>query len=213
MPKISVLIVDDHPFFVHGLERYLSSVGRFDVTSALSVDEAFEKLEGELPRVIIMDISMANGGGMTMLREIKERQLPMKTMFLTVQIDPEDTLEALRLGIDGIALKERDPQEIITAIDHILAGGQSVDPAVLESALRFSASHPTPTLRQDDLLTPRESEVVDLVCRGMRNREIATTLNLTEGTIKVHLHSIYRKLAVSSRAELIIKKGGLMARS
>lgn len=209
--KKRVMIVDDHPFFIHGLERYLSATGKYEIKSALSVSEAMGHIYGFDPDLLVMDVSMAEGGGMAMLRQVKER-LPVKTMFLTVQIDPEDTIEALKMGIDGIALKDRDPEEIVKTIDAILAGEPAIDPSVTERALRHSVQNPTPSLRQDDLLTSREMEIVELVCRGLRNKEIADHFSLTEGTVKVHLHNVYRKLGVNSRAELIIKQGGLTPR-
>lgn len=209
--KRKLLIVDDHPFFIHGLEKYLCATGKYDVRSALSVSEAMHILSHFPADLVVMDISMAEGGGMGMLRRLHQHQ-PPKTMFLTVQIDPEDTIEALRLGIDGIALKDRDPEEIIAVIEKVLAGGTAIDPTVSEGALRFSVHSPTPATRQDDLLTPRETAIVNLVCRGLRNRDIADNLQLTEGTVKVHIHNIFRKLGVTSRSELIIKQGGLNLR-
>ena len=206
--KKKVMIVDDHPFFIHGLERYLSATGKYEIQSALSVSEAMGLLAKFQPDLVVMDVSMAEGGGMALLRQIKD-VLKVPTMFLTVQIDPEDTIEALKLGIDGIALKDRDPEDIVKTIDALLAGEAAIDPAVTERALRHSVQNPTPRLRQDDLLTSREIEIVELVCRGRRNKEIADHFNLTEGTVKVHLHNVYRKLGVSSRAELIVKQGGL----
>lgn len=211
MTAQKVMIVDDHPFFIHGLERYLSATGKYQIVSALSVAEAMAQVQRFHPKLVVMDVSMAEGGGMSMLRRVKE-QSDVKTMFLTVQIDPEDTIEALRLGIDGIALKDSDPEGIVRAIDAILAGETVIDPIVTERALRHSVKNPTPTLRQDDLLTAREAEIVDLVCTGLRNKEIADRVGLSEGTIKVHLHNVYRKLGVNSRSELIVKQGGLQFR-
>lgn len=206
-----VMIIDDHPFFIHGLERYLTATGKYQIASALSVAEAMAQFYLFNPQLVVMDVSMAEGGGMAMLRQVKESS-SAKTMFLTVQIDPEDTIEALRLGIDGIALKDSDPEGIVRAIDAILAGSPAIDPAVTERALRHSVKNPTPTLRQDDLLTTREAEIVDFVCTGLRNKDIADRVGLSEGTIKVHLHNVYRKLGVNSRSELIVKQGGLYFR-
>jgi len=208
MVTSKILIVDDHPFFLHGIDKYLSNIGRYTVRTAPSVAEGMAVFREFRPDLVLMDVSMAEGGGIAMLRRIKAGHAA-KTMFLTVQIDPEDTIEALKLGIDGIALKDRDPEEIVRSIDAVLAGGTAIDPTVTEGALRYSVHMPTPSLRQDDLLTQREIEIVDLVCRGMKNRDIANRYNLTEGTVKVHLHNVYRKLGVASRSELIIKKGGL----
>ncbi|TNE42988.1 MAG: response regulator transcription factor [Sphingomonadales bacterium] len=208
MSRHKIMIVDDHPFFIHGLERYLSATGKYEIQSALSVGEAMKSIFAFRPELVVMDVSMAEGGGMAMLRQVKE-QMDIRTMFLTVQIDPEDTIEALRLGIDAIALKDRDPEDIVKAIDTVLGGKTMIDPSVSEGALRHSMRAPTPMLRQDDLLTPREAEIVELVCQGLKNKDIADRHNLTEGTVKVHLHNVYRKLGVNSRAELIVKKGGL----
>lgn len=208
MHKNKIMIVDDHPFFIHGLERYLSSTGKYEIKSALSISEALKSVFDFRPELVVMDVSMAEGGGMAMLRKVKA-QMDIRTMFLTVQIDPEDTIEAMKLGIDAIALKDRDPEDIVKTIDAVLAGKTMIDPAVTEGALRYSMKAPTPSLRQDDLLTAREMEIVSLVCQGLRNRDIADRYNLTEGTVKVHLHNVYRKLGVNSRSELIVKKGGL----
>tara|TARA_R110000782_G_scaffold268689_1_gene365612 strand:+ start:145456 stop:146109 length:654 start_codon:yes stop_codon:yes gene_type:complete len=208
MHKNKIMIVDDHPFFIHGLERYLSSTGKYEIKSALSISDALKSVFDFRPELVVMDVSMAEGGGMAMLRKVKA-QMDIRTMFLTVQIDPEDTIEAMKLGIDAIALKDRDPEDIVKTIDAVLAGKTMIDPAVTEGALRYSMKAPTPSLRQDDLLTAREMEIVNLVCQGLRNRDIADRYNLTEGTVKVHLHNVYRKLGVNSRSELIVKKGGL----
>lgn len=203
-----VLLVDDHPFFLHGLEQYLLATGKFRVRSAQSVDEAIMILSEYRPDIALLDVSMADGGGMRVLRHLRELG-GIPAMFLTVHIDPEDTINAMRLGIRGIALKDSDPDEILRSVNTILSGGTDFNTEVTEQALRFSVESPTPRTRADELLTAREQTIVDYVCMGMRNRDIAERCNLTEGTVKAHLHSVFRKLGVSSRAELIVSQGGL----
>lgn len=204
MKKAKILIVDDHPFFIYGLSQFLDASGKYDVSSATSISEAIHIFAIKQHDLVIMDVSMAEGGGMALLQALHNRP-DVRKMFLTVQIDPEDTIEAMHMGIHGIALKDRDPEQILATIEKVLSGGTQYDSAVTEGALRHVAENPTPRTRQDALLTAKEIAIVGHVVQGMRNREIAGEMNLSEGTVKVHLHNIFRKLGVTSRTELIVK--------
>ncbi len=205
----SILVVDDHPFFLHGFSQYLENICDFTVDTALSVEEAISKLDSSPPNLTMLDVSMHNGGGMRVLRHMRIHNPDIPAMFLTVHVDPEQTIEAMRLGIKGIALKDSDPEVIITGMNSILAGGTWFDSSVTEPALQYSVDKPSRAFRSDDLLTKRETEIVDLVCLGLRNRQIADQCALTEGTVKIHLNSVFRKLGVSSRAELIVRREGM----
>lgn len=205
----SILVVDDHPFFLHGFSQYLENICDFTVDTALSVDEAISKLDSSPPNLAMLDVSMHNGGGMRVLRHKRVHYPDIPAMFLTVHVDPEQTIEAMRLGIKGIALKDSDPEVIIAGMNSILAGGTWFDSSVTELALQYSVDKPSRAFRSDDLLTKREMEIVELVCLGLRNRQIADQCALTEGTVKIHLNSVFRKLGVSSRAELIVRREGM----
>lgn len=157
----------------------------------------------------MLDVTMHDGGGLRVLRHLRQKHPEVPAMFLTVHIDPEQTIEAMRLGIRGIALKESDPDRIIEAMDAVMAGGKWFENGVTEPALQYSIDRPSGTVRSDDLLTKRELEVVDLVCEGLRNKQVADECHLTEGTVKIHLNSVFRKLGVASRAELIVKRQGM----
>ncbi len=208
MKKANILIVDDHPFFIHGLRQFLERTGKYSIDSAHSITEAMQCFKANRPDLVVMDVSMAEGGGMEMLKMLKDTE-DVRLMFLTVQIDPEDTMEAMRMGIHGIALKDRDPEDILATIETVLAGGTRFDSHVTEGALRYSVNNPTPRTKQDALLTARETMIVDYVLQGLRNREIANEMTLSEGTVKVHMHNIFRKLGVTSRTELIVKRGNV----
>jgi len=195
----SILVVDDHPFFLHGFSQYLANGYDFTVETALSVDEAIAKLDTVRPDLAMLDVSMQGGGGLRVLGHMRLHYPDIPAMFLTVHVEPEQTIEAMRLGIKGIALKDSDPEVIINGMKAILAGGKWFEHSVTEPALQYS----------DDLLTKREMEIVELVCLGLRNRQIADRCALTEGTVKIHLNSVYRKLGVASRAELIVKREGM----
>ncbi len=205
----NILVVDDHPFFLHGFSQYLANGYDFTVETALSVDEAIAKLDIVRPDLAMLDVSMQGGGGLRVLRHMRLHYPDIPAMFLTVHVEPEQTIEAMRLGIKGIALKDSDPEVIINGMKTILAGGKWFEQSVTEPALQYSVDKPSRTVRSDDLLTKREMEIVDLVCLGLRNRQIADRCALTEGTVKIHLNSVYRKLGVASRAELIVKREGM----
>ena len=205
----NILVVDDHPFFLHGFSQYLSESSEFEVETALSVDEAITKIDVARPDLAMLDVTMHGGGGLRVLRYLRLHYPNVPAMFLTVHIDPEQTIEAMRLGIKGIALKNSDPDTIIDGMNAVLAGGKWFETAVTEPALQYSIEKPTGLIRSDDLLTKRELEIVELVCLGLRNRQIADRCSLTEGTVKIHLNSIYRKLGVASRAELIVNREGM----
>jgi DNA-binding NarL/FixJ family response regulator len=205
----NILVVDDHPFFLHGFSQYLGDNSEFEVETALSVDEAITKIDAARPDLAMLDVTMHGGGGLRVLRYLRLHYPNVPAMFLTVHIDPEQTIEAMRLGIKGIALKDSDPDVIIEGMNTVLAGGKWFETAVTEPALQYSIEKPTGSVRSDDLLTKRELEIVELVCLGLRNRQIADRCDLTEGTVKIHLNSIYRKLGVASRAELIVNREGM----
>jgi two-component system nitrate/nitrite response regulator NarP len=205
----NVLIVDDHPFFLHGFGQYLETSGDFSISTALSVDEAISNIDEQRPDLAMLDVTMHNGGGLRVLRHLRQHHPAVPAMFLTVHIDPEQTIEAMRLGVRGIALKDSDPETIVEAMGVVLNGGKWFESGVTELALRHSIDQPTRAVRSDDLLTKRELEIVELVCLGLRNREIAQRCDLAEGTVKIHLNSIFRKLGVASRSELIVHRGGM----
>lgn len=205
----NILVVDDHPFFLHGFSQYLGETSEFEVETALSVDEAITKIDVARPDLAMLDVTMHGGGGLRVLRYLRLHYPNVPAMFLTVHIDPEQTIEAMRLGIKGIALKDSDPDVIIEGMNAVLAGGKWFETSVTEPALQYSIEKPSGSVRSDDLLTKRELEIVELVCLGLRNRQIADRCNLTEGTVKIHLNSIYRKLGVASRAELIVNREGM----
>lgn len=205
----NILVVDDHPFFLHGFSQYLGDTHEFEVDTALSVDEAITKIDAARPDLAMLDVTMHGGGGLRVLRYLRVHYPNVPAMFLTVHIDPEQTIEAMRLGIRGIALKDSDPDVIIEGINIVLAGGKWFESGVTENALQYSIEKPSGAVRSDDLLTKRELEIVDLVCLGLRNKQIASRCDLTEGTVKIHLNSVFRKLGVASRAELIVNREGM----
>jgi two-component system nitrate/nitrite response regulator NarP len=199
-----IAIVDDHPIFLDGMAQFLSSHGHDVVFCARSVDEAISRLQAERPDLLILDVSMKDGGGLAILSAIRSSGSTVPVIFMTVHIRPDQTLEAIKLGVDGVVLKDSDPNELLTCIGQVLSGNKSIAPFVMEQALVHSISAPANDSNALSTLTDRELEIAGLIRAGLRNREIAGRCGLTEGTVKVHLHSIFQKLGIKSRSELII---------
>ncbi|KFG91065.1 NarL-like response regulator [Sphingobium herbicidovorans NBRC 16415] len=199
-----IAIVDDHPIFLDGMVQFLSSHGHDVVFCARSVEEAISRLQAEQPDLLILDVSMKDGGGLAILSAIRSSGSTVPVIFMTVHIRPDQTLEAIKLGVDGVVLKDSDPNELLTCIGQVLSGNKSIAPFVMEQALVHSISAPANDSNALSTLTDREMEIAGLIRAGLRNREIAGRCGLTEGTVKVHLHSIFQKLGIKSRSELII---------
>jgi two-component system nitrate/nitrite response regulator NarP len=199
-----IAIVDDHPIFLDGMAQFLSSHGHDILFCARSVEEALDRMQTGRPDLLILDVSMKSGGGLAILSAIRGSGSTVPVIFMTVHIRPEQTLEAIKLGVDGIVLKDSDPNELLGCIAQVLNGNKSIAPVVMEQALVHSISTPANDANALDVLTERELEIAGLIRAGLRNREIAARCGLTEGTVKVHLHSIFQKLNIKSRSELII---------
>jgi two-component system nitrate/nitrite response regulator NarP len=199
-----LLIVDDHPIFLEGLRQFLETNGHVVEDTARTSTDAIDRAVHGVFDLLVLDVTMADGGGLHILRTLRGAGNQIPIVFLTVGLKPAETMEAVKLGINGIVLKHNDPGNLITCIEAVNRGDTWIDPTIIERVLRRSmAGQSVPVLPQYGL-TRRQEELVKLVGEGLRNREIARRCGLTEGTVKLHLHHIYGKLGISSRAQLIM---------
>ena len=201
---IKLLLVDDHPIFLDGLRQFIKTHDGYEVFCAQSAEEAAELIEENEFDLFLLDITIIGGGGMDILRSLHAAGSKVPVIFLTVHIKPQDTVEALKLDVRGIILKESAPSEIMDCITTVLAGNTYFDRGVTERALHHSVENPSARTDALNSLTAREREIVSHVTSGLRNREIAEECGLTEGTVKTHLHNIFSKMAVKSRTQLLI---------
>lgn len=208
----NILLIVDPSFFLHGFCQYLGDTGHFEVATAVSPDEATAKVEETPPDIVVLDPRMGDGAGVQVSQYLRLHYPNIPVILLVTQIDPEQSIEAMRMGVKGIALKDSDPDVMVEGIRTILAGGYWFETSITQPALQYSLDRPNRITRSDDLLTKREHQIVDLVCLGLRNRQIADQCSLTEGTVKIHLNSIFRKLSVTSRAELIVNREGMRSK-
>ena len=202
-----VLIADDHPMIGAALDLLLRGTDYELVGRARSCSDALAKLRQLEPDVLLLDVNMPDGSGIDVLRRLDKAKERPAVILLTAGMDDPQLLDADELKPDGVVLKTSDPALLLECLDAVRQGKRWVDPEVADRtnrALERSASAPS--------LTPRERELVELVRKGMRNRDIAAQLGVTEGTVKVYLHAIFEKCGVDNRTELALRAPKLIGR-
>ena len=199
-----VMIADDHSLIREGIKQLLEFDGNIEVVSeAANGVECLDKLEKNIPDVLLLDINMPEKNGLEVLDEIKKKEYDLKVLILTVHNELEYLLKAVDIGVDGYILKDSESAELKRAIQSVLAG-ESYIQASLIPALNNRLANRDIDKDKIDLLTNRELEVLIQVANGMINKEIATNLNISERTVKNHVSNIFKKIDVSDRTQAAV---------
>jgi DNA-binding NarL/FixJ family response regulator len=205
---IRVLIADDEDLMRAGLaELLLADPGIEIVGRASTGRQAVEQARRLMPDVVLMDVRMPDLDGIAATRELARVAPDVSVLILTTFEQDDYVFGALRAGASGFLLKRTRPEELIAAVHTIAAGDSLLSPSVTRRVIDRMAQQPTPDLAdQAGLadLTPREREVLDLVARGMSNREIAAALVVEESTIRSHVKRILMKLDLRDRVQAVI---------
>jgi two-component system, NarL family, nitrate/nitrite response regulator NarL len=194
-----IVLADDHPMIQAAVEAMLRGSDYELAAKAGTGAEALQAIEEQDPDIVVLDIQMPEGTGLDVLRKIRSSGDDRKVVLLTASIDEAGFAESLKLSVDGVLLKTSDPALLLDCLDSVKAGDEWIDPLLNAEATRAG------TARDRSILSPREIELVKLVRQGMRNRDIAEQLGITEGTVKVYLHSVFEKTGVANRTELAIR--------
>jgi DNA-binding NarL/FixJ family response regulator len=205
MSPIRLVLADDHPIVLHGLEQLFSPESDITVAArCLDAASALAAVAEHRPDILVLDIRMPGTSGLDVMRELRRRNETTAVLLLTAAIDEDEVVEAVRLGVRGIVLKEMAPQRLVETVRQVHAGELVVDNRAVVRALEKVVRRETGTRRVASILTPRELEIVRMVATGLRNKEIASRLTISEGTVKIHLHNTYEKLKVDGRLELML---------
>jgi DNA-binding NarL/FixJ family response regulator len=204
MDRLRILLVDDHDLFRKGIARLIDSQPDFQVVGeARDGRDALEKALALEPSVILMDIEMPNWNGTEATRRIKAELPNVAVVMLTVSDDDQNLFAAIRAGASGYLLKSVKPDELFRRLRGVVRGEAAISPILASKILtefaRLDQSVPVP--RTVDGLSPRETEVLGLVSKGLTNREIGETLHIAENTVKNHLRNILDKLHLNNRAQ------------
>lgn len=208
---IKILLVDDHPLFRKGLRFLIDQDRDFTI-----IGEATDGLEGVKmtqqlnPDIVLLDIDMPVMRGIEALPLMLNHRPDLAVLMLTVSEDSQDLTEALRLGARGYLLKNIDTEFLLKSIRLALEGDNVLSPEMTTKLIhqirapKEIAPKPIPKIQEDELLTPREREIIFWIVKGVSNKVIARELDITESTVKVHVQNILRKLELSSRVQVAI---------
>ena len=202
---ITLVIADDHPIVLQALWDLFTE--QADITPVASCSSGAEAVEAVLrlrPDVLLLDLKMEGLSGLDVIRQLNERGASCRTVVLTAAASDEDVANALALGVSGLILKEATPEAVVESVRQVSQGRSWIDRDTLGRALAVGHWTYAGAATAQAALTPRETELIKLVVEGLRNKEIAARLGITEGTVKIHLHNIYEKLGVDGRLELML---------
>ncbi len=199
-----MIITDDHPLVLSGLDHLLGEHPEFEVVARCSSGaEAIAAVRRHRPDILVLDVLMPEMGGMDVARELYRTGDSPKVVLLTAQLHEDQVIEALNLGVRGFILKEMATRLLVECLRRVNAGGQWLEKDSAGRAMAKLVRREAKGREIATLLTPREIEVVRMVAKGLTNKEIAAELCIADGTVKIHLHNIYEKLKISRRAELV----------
>jgi DNA-binding NarL/FixJ family response regulator len=203
-----VLIADDDHLMRAGLVELLTADPDIEIAGQASTGrEAVEQTRRLAPDVVLMDVRMPDLDGIAATRELARTAPEARVLILTTFEEDDYVFGALRAGASGFLLKRTRPEDLIAAVHTIAAGDSLLSPSVTRRVIDRMAQQPTPELAGHaklDGLTPREREVLQLIARGMSNREIAAALVVEESTIRTHVKRILMKLNLRDRVQAVI---------
>ena len=203
--SIRLVLADDHPIVLEGLEQLFRLEPDFQVAARCrNGEEAVQAVRHHKPDILVLDMRMPGMNGLEVLRQINQEKLETRVVILTAVLDEDELIDAIRLGVRGVVLKEMAPQLLVQCVRTVHGGGSWLEKHSVSRALEQMLRREAGTRDLAGLLTPREIEVVRMIARGMRNKQIAEKLFITEGTVKIHLHNIYGKLKVDGRPALML---------
>lgn len=205
--NLRVIVIDDHTLFREGLEGLLT---RRDIEVIASVGDGEKGIElaKELkPDIILLDMRMPELNGLGVLSRLNDTDLEMPIAMLTTSTEERDLVEALRNGAKGYLLKDMEPDSLVVALRDIVSGKTVVAPTlapILAKVVQGNVPNADDSESPFEELTPRETEILSLLAEGQSNKVIARNLGISDGTVKLHVKAILRKLNVHSRVEAAV---------
>jgi len=199
---IDVVIADDHPIVLAGLTQlFRQEAGMRVVATCVNGLETLDAVRLHRPDILLLDLNMPKLDGLRVLRALASERVIVHTIVLTAEVDASDVSAVRAAGARGIVLKELSPHHVIDCARRAYAGSEWVEFLGRAAVAAPETSDPEEPLS----LTPRELELATLVAGGLRNRDVATRLGISEGTAKLHLYNVYKKLGVANRVELVLR--------
>jgi two-component system nitrate/nitrite response regulator NarL len=205
LQRTRVIVIDDHPLFRKGVEDLIEMSTGLELVGEAADGETGIQLARETdPDLILLDLNMKGLGGIDTLKRLRELDLDARVVMLTVSDSEDDVVAALRAGADGYLLKDMEPEDILAALERVTQGHMALNERLAELIARALREEPGPARVSEAGLTPREEEILGLLERGYSNKLIARDLDLSVGTVKVHVKHILKKLRLKTRLEAAV---------
>ena len=202
---LRLVVADDHPLMLDALQQLFGREPDVEILACCRNGvETLQALKTYQPDVLILDVRMPGQDGLAVLREMHREHCPTRVVLLTAGLEDHEALEAVQLGAQGVVLKDMPSHLLVQCVRTVHAGEQWFERHSGSRALQAILRHQNGLRDVMRLLTPRELEIVRLAARGFGNKRIADTLAVSEGTVKIHMHNIYKKLPIDSRLGLTL---------
>jgi DNA-binding NarL/FixJ family response regulator len=210
---IKLVAADPHPLSLLGLAQLLKSEPGFELlATCATAEETIKAVWKERPDILIIDINLPDRKGLELINELKNSSLKVIVVILATAMDEDQTIDALRYGVKGVVLKDMPSHLLLQCLQKVAVGGLWMEKESIGHAFEKMLHREAGMRRLATILTARETEVMRCVASGLSNQKIAEQLIVREGTVKIHVHNIYRKLGITNRVDLTLyaQKRGLV---
>jgi len=205
LEKQTVVIVDDHPLFRRGLTQLLGTLPRFTLLGEASCGkDGIQLVKNVHPDLLLLDLNMKDMSGLDVLRELKSSDLDTRIVMITVSDQAEDLVAALRAGADGYLLKDMEPEQMLENLQSVADGRIIVSEALTHMLAVALRQQKRPENPDEAGMTEQELRILERIANGKSNKLIGKELDIAEGTVKVHVKHILRKLNLRSRVEAAV---------
>jgi DNA-binding NarL/FixJ family response regulator len=202
---VTLVLGDEHPIVLDGLERLFYLAKNFKILARCTTGEAtLRAVRQHRPDILVFDVHIPCENGVSVLKELTKSKLPTRCVIFTAALKEDEMLEAIRLGISGMVLKEMPPRLLIECIRKVRAGKKWFERDSSARALEKLADRERTARLAYEVLSSRQMQILRMVAGGLHNKEIGEKLFISEGTVQVHLHNIYGRLDVKSRLSLAL---------
>jgi len=202
---IKLVVADSHPLFLLGLAQLLRSEPGFKLlATCATAEETINAVWKERPDILIVAINLPDRNGLELIKELKNSSLEIKVVLLATAIEENQTIHALCYGVKGVVLKDIPSHLLLQCLQKVAAGGMWMEKESMVHAFEKMLHREAGMRRLATILTARETEVMRCAASGLSNQQIAEQLIVREGTVKVHVHNIYRKLGFTNRVDLTL---------
>ena len=203
--RTRLVLADHYPIVLYGLEHLLRAEPDLQVAASVTSGEAtLVAVRRHRPDLLLLDLRLPRKNGLQVLRELRREGATTKVVLMADRLEDDEVLEAYRLGVRGMLLKELAVEMVVQCIRKVLAGEMWVENRAVSRALDVLLRRENGEHQAAAILTPRERETVRLVALGLRTGEMSSRLGITAGTVKTHLHRVYHKLKVNNRVALTL---------